>query len=425
MNYEPPHRDQLLSSCLPNLNWNHSMNFLGTVLPSQTTPAADVAISGEISSFVDDPLNSLHINRLMSVPNDPAFAERAASYSSFSAENYGSVVPQFGIPEPGRLSRVSSSKFLKAKESPLQSRAQSEMGDGELGSGPEDSSVTNPASVTGNRNVKKRKTPYKSKRKVAEENDLNAKKCRSAESTEKDEAKPKEDQDTDKKNGKVNGSKAFEPPTDYIHVRARRGQATDSHSLAERVRREKISQRMKLLQDLVPGCNKITGKALMLDEIINYVQSLQRQVEFLSMKLATVIPRLDFNLDNVITKEFSTNQAKASVSNSLHPIGNLAPAFPFGHQSMEENPFPLTASNAIESNCSINQYDPILYQPSSMESSLNMFGGAASQVGNFLDDVFHNVIQTGFGQNQQTHEIGLSSQSFHGQLPTTNMKIEY
>ncbi|ONM26525.1 BHLH transcription factor [Zea mays] len=47
-----------------------------------------------------------------------------------------------------------------------------------------------------------------------------------------------------------------QPPKDYIHVRARRGQATDSHSLAERVRREKISERMKLLQDLVPGCSK-------------------------------------------------------------------------------------------------------------------------------------------------------------------------
>ncbi|XP_040379339.1 transcription factor bHLH62-like isoform X2 [Oryza brachyantha] len=86
-----------------------------------------------------------------------------------------------------------------------------------------------------------------------------------------------------------------EPPKDYIHVRARRGQATDSHSLAERVRRERISERMKLLQSLVPGCNKITGKALMLDEIINYVQSLQRQVEFLSMKLATMNPQLDFD----------------------------------------------------------------------------------------------------------------------------------
>ncbi|XWS62782.1 hypothetical protein CRYUN_Cryun06bG0040200 [Craigia yunnanensis] len=105
--------------------------------------------------------------------------------------------------------------------------------------------------------------------------------------------------DTSKENSKV--SEVQSP--DYIHVRARRGQATDSHSLAERVRREKISERMKYLQDLVPGCNKITGKAGMLDEIINYVQSLQRQVEFLSMKLAAVNPTLDFNIDNLFSKE--------------------------------------------------------------------------------------------------------------------------
>ncbi|VFQ73940.1 unnamed protein product [Cuscuta campestris] len=65
----------------------------------------------------------------------------------------------------------------------------------------------------------------------------------------------------------------------YVHVRARRGQATDSHSLAERARREKINARMKLLQELVPGCNKISGTAMVLDEIINHVQFLQRQVE--------------------------------------------------------------------------------------------------------------------------------------------------
>ncbi|KAF5443233.1 hypothetical protein F2P56_035808 [Juglans regia] len=83
-----------------------------------------------------------------------------------------------------------------------------------------------------------------------------------------------------------------EPPKqDYIHVRARRGQATDSHSLAERARREKIGERMTILQDLVPGCNKVIGKALVLDEIINYVQSLQHQVEFLSMKLEVVNSR--------------------------------------------------------------------------------------------------------------------------------------
>ncbi|PKA52824.1 Transcription factor bHLH48 [Apostasia shenzhenica] len=90
----------------------------------------------------------------------------------------------------------------------------------------------------------------------------------------------------------------------YVHVRARRGQATDSHSLAERARREKINARMKLLQELVPGCSKISGTALVLDEIINHVQLLQRQVELLSMRLAAVNPRIDFTgLDNLFSAE--------------------------------------------------------------------------------------------------------------------------
>ncbi|KAM3706576.1 hypothetical protein ACJW31_03G160500 [Castanea mollissima] len=96
-----------------------------------------------------------------------------------------------------------------------------------------------------------------------------------------------------------------EPPKqDYIHVRARRGQATDSHSLAERARREKISERMKILQDLVPGCNKVIGKALVLDEIINYIQSLQHQVEFLSMKLEAVNTRMTPGLEVFPSKDF-------------------------------------------------------------------------------------------------------------------------
>ncbi|KAG7967462.1 hypothetical protein I3843_08G100100 [Carya illinoinensis] len=87
-----------------------------------------------------------------------------------------------------------------------------------------------------------------------------------------------------------------EPPKqDYIHMRARKDQATDSHSLAERVRREKISERMKILRDLVPGCNKVTGKVVVLDEIINYIQSLQHQVQFLSMKLGAVNSRMGMN----------------------------------------------------------------------------------------------------------------------------------
>ncbi|GAV60025.1 HLH domain-containing protein [Cephalotus follicularis] len=123
-------------------------------------------------------------------------------------------------------------------------------------------------------------------------------------------------------------SKASEiKKADYIHVRARHGQATDSHSLAERARREKISKKMKCLQDLVPGCNKVTGKAGMLDEIINYVQSLQRQVEFLSMKLAAQNPKMEYNTDNFPVKQvssFPTAIMSSAMANLPYPQLNPA-----------------------------------------------------------------------------------------------------
>ncbi|CAA3011427.1 transcription factor bHLH74 isoform X1 [Olea europaea subsp. europaea] len=95
---------------------------------------------------------------------------------------------------------------------------------------------------------------------------------------------------------------------DHVQVRAKRGEATSRHSLAERIRRERISERMKVLQDLVPGCDKITGKAIMLDEIINYVLSLQHQVEFLSTKLAAVDPRQKSGLDQFLLEDIHHSQ---------------------------------------------------------------------------------------------------------------------
>ncbi|KAE8724003.1 Transcription factor bHLH62 [Hibiscus syriacus] len=95
-----------------------------------------------------------------------------------------------------------------------------------------------------------------------------------------------------------NNGKEENKPKDIVHVRARRGEATDSHSLAERVRRRKINERLRCLQDIVPGCYKTMGMAVMLDEIISYVQSLQNQVEFLSMKLTAASTYYDFNSDS-------------------------------------------------------------------------------------------------------------------------------
>ncbi|KAJ0094363.1 hypothetical protein Patl1_14995 [Pistacia atlantica] len=56
-------------------------------------------------------------------------------------------------------------------------------------------------------------------------------------------------------------------------------------------------KRLRCLQDLVPGCYKTMGMAVMLDVIINYVRSLQNQIEFLSMKLSAASMYYDFNLE--------------------------------------------------------------------------------------------------------------------------------
>ncbi|CAA7410428.1 unnamed protein product [Spirodela intermedia] len=109
---------------------------------------------------------------------------------------------------------------------------------------------------------------------------------------------------TGPRRGKRRHSCGEEKPAGVVHVRAKRGQATDRHSLAERslglctmqVRREKINEKMRRLQTLVPGCYKAMGTTVMLDEIINYVRSLQNQVEFLSMKLSAAAALCDFTL---------------------------------------------------------------------------------------------------------------------------------
>ncbi|KAL6978583.1 Transcription factor une12 [Sarracenia purpurea var. burkii] len=72
------------------------------------------------------------------------------------------------------------------------------------------------------------------------------------------------------------------PPSIRPRVRARRGQATDPHSIAERLRRERIAERIRALQELVPSVNK-TDRAAMLDEIVDYVKFLRLQVKVLSM----------------------------------------------------------------------------------------------------------------------------------------------
>ncbi|XP_017702369.2 transcription factor bHLH62-like isoform X1 [Phoenix dactylifera] len=399
---------------------------------------------------------------------DPGFAERAARLSCFGGRSYG------GLPETGKLSSVSSSQSFMGsgsqmgiseniKEIAMQKGAQVEMemrsklggrilgsstpDSVEFGGGQEESSASERITVSGEtssrgnkeNHARKRKAASKGKGKeaslsssdtnhpkMAEEDDSNAKRSKPAETdgTGKVAAvEPKAKQnggasssgDAGQKQGKENYAKPPEPPKDYIHVRARRGQATDSHSLAERVRREKISERMKFLQDLVPGCNKVTGKAVMLDEIINYVQSLQRQVEFLSMKLATVNPRLDFHMENLLPKDM--HQARGPMPTPVYPLEAMSTAFSYPHPP-QGTPLQSVVTDGLENQRSLNPLDSSMRRRSrNMQlppldgsrdaTSQNGIDGklirgmSLLQLGTSWEDDLQSVVQMGFGQIEE------------------------
>ncbi|GMI66358.1 CRY2-interacting bHLH 3 [Hibiscus trionum] len=344
---------------------------------------------------------------------DPGFAERAAKFSCFGSRSFNGRTTQFGPKDNGetaayrsnppaanaKLPRVSSSPVIKAMVSQEESTV----------------SDQNPEPDWKGSNSRKRKAVPKAKTKetspspspnaskITEPNETsNEKRCKLSES-----------------NGNENGSgkaeeKAPEPPKDYIHVRARRGQATDSHSLAERVRREKISERMKLLQNLVPGCNKVTGKALMLDEIINYVQSLQRQVEFLSMKLASVNTRLDFNVESLMSKDiFQSNNTSLQ---PIFPINSSASSF-LGHQPQQNPPL---HGNGTMTQSSVDPLETAICPKISTHlPQINRFIETAPQYPAFCEGDLESLVQMGFGQ-----EMALHSQNFQGSNQVSDMKVE-
>ncbi|PON65564.1 Basic helix-loop-helix transcription factor [Parasponia andersonii] len=252
-------------------------------------------------------------SQLVQYPSDSNFVEMVPKFPCFGNGGFTEMVGSFGLPQCAEIASTgcpSNYTLNKEKGSERTSTigGQSQDGcqnsDGGMGSSP---------------NGKRRKrapdssSPLRPDKNAEGEQQKDLSGENSDVRKEHDEKKPKMEETTSGnmrskqtgKQAKENSNSGDTAKENYIHVRARRGQATNSHSLAERVRREKISERMRLLQELVPGCNKITGKAVMLDEIINYVQSLQQQVEFLSMKLASVNPELNIDIERILSKDAS------------------------------------------------------------------------------------------------------------------------
>ncbi|KAL3030219.1 hypothetical protein AAZX31_03G207800 [Glycine max] len=79
-----------------------------------------------------------------------------------------------------------------------------------------------------------------------------------------------------------------------VHARgfgATRGRSAEVHNLSERRRRDRIDEKMRALQELIPNCNK-ADKASMLDEAIEYLETLQLQLQIMSMGSGLYVPAM-------------------------------------------------------------------------------------------------------------------------------------
>ncbi|KAL7086350.1 hypothetical protein ACP275_14G333700 [Erythranthe tilingii] len=104
--------------------------------------------------------------------------------------------------------------------------------------------------------------------------------------------RPREAEDLDKLSPKLKGELQDEPldvemeklleDSVMCRTRAKRGCATHPRSIAERVRRTRISDRIRKLQELVPNMDKQTNTADMLEEAVVYVKFLQKQIQELT-----------------------------------------------------------------------------------------------------------------------------------------------
>ncbi|XWS42273.1 hypothetical protein CRYUN_Cryun16bG0000800 [Craigia yunnanensis] len=76
---------------------------------------------------------------------------------------------------------------------------------------------------------------------------------------------------------------------DPLHNLNRKNRDNDESECPSERRRDRINEKMRALQELIPNCNKV-DKASMLDEAIEYLKTLQLQVQIMSMAAGLYMP---------------------------------------------------------------------------------------------------------------------------------------
>nr|VDD27621.1 unnamed protein product [Brassica oleracea] len=135
-------------------------------------------------------------------------------------------------------------------------------------------------------------------------------------------------------------------------VPTKRSRAAAIHNQSERKRRDKINQRMKTLQKLVPNSSK-TDKASMLDEVIEYLKQLQAQVSMMCrMNLPSMMLPMAMQQQQQLQLSLMSGSMGLGLGMGMTGLGLLglnsmnraAATAPNIHTNMMPNPFvPMTS----------------------------------------------------------------------------------
>ncbi|CAN6684693.1 unnamed protein product [Malus baccata var. baccata] len=172
----------------------------------------------------------------------------------------------------------------------------------------------------------------------------------------------------------------------------KRSRAAEVHNLSERRRRDRINEKMKALQELIPRCNK-SDKASMLDEAIEYLKSLQLQVQMMStgygmipMMFPGVQQMMSVPMGMGIGMGMGMGMEMAGISHPMMPFSNVMAGSPMPTAAALMGPrFPIPPFHIQPIPASDPTGVPAVNQTDQMINSLSAQNPNQSHMPNFAD----------------------------------------